>query len=90
MGEVGLGVHDDYSGRGIGSALLAALIDTGERWLGLTRLQLTVFVDNRRAVALYERFGFAIEGTHRDYAFRDGALVDAHSMARVRGDDRSH
>jgi len=22
-----------------------------------------VFVDNRRAVALYERFGFAIEGT---------------------------
>ena len=83
VGEVGLGVHDDYGGRGIGSALLAALIDAGERWLGLTRLQLTVFVDNRRAVALYERFGFAIEGTHRGYAFRDGALVDAHSMARV-------
>jgi L-phenylalanine/L-methionine N-acetyltransferase len=83
VGEVGLGVHDDYGGRGIGSALLAALIDAGERWLALTRLQLTVFVDNRRAVALYERFGFAIEGTHRGYAFRDGALVDAHSMARV-------
>ena len=63
--------------------LLAALIDAGERWLGLTRLQLAVFVDNRRAFALYERFGFAIEGTHRGYAFRDGALVDAHSMARV-------
>jgi putative acetyltransferase len=84
VGEVGLGVHDDYGRRGIGSALLAALIDAGESWLGLTRLQLTVFVDNRHAIALYERFGFAIEGTHRSYAFRDGALVDAHSMARVK------
>jgi hypothetical protein len=30
------------------------------------------------------KFGFEIEGTLRDYAFRDGAFVDAYTMARLR------
>jgi putative acetyltransferase len=85
VGEVGLGVHDDHAGQGIGSALLAALVDAGERWLGLRRLQLAVYVDNARAIALYRRFGFEIEGTYRAYAWRDGAYVDAHAMARLSG-----
>jgi putative acetyltransferase len=68
---------------GVGSALLAALIDTGERWLGLNRLQVSVFTDNHRAIALYRRFGFEVEVPHRASAFRDGALADAHTMARI-------
>jgi RimJ/RimL family protein N-acetyltransferase len=40
---------------------------------------------NAIGIALYEKFGFEIEGTHRRYAFRDGEYVDAYSMARVRG-----
>jgi L-phenylalanine/L-methionine N-acetyltransferase len=32
-------------------------------------------------VALYVKFGFEIEGTHRRYAFREGRYVDAYSMA---------
>jgi putative acetyltransferase len=35
-------------------------------------------------VALYKRFGFEIEGTHRRLAFRNGGYVDAYSMARIR------
>ena len=45
---------------------------------------MTVFVDNTRAIALYERFGFEIEGTHRAASFRNGAFVDVHCMARLR------
>jgi putative acetyltransferase len=52
-------------GGGIGVGLLSALIDSAEPRLGLTRLQLTVFADNQRAIALYQRFGFAVEGTLR-------------------------
>jgi len=37
------------------------------------------------AIALYEKFGFEVEGTHRRYAFRNGEYVDAYSMARLRG-----
>ncbi len=42
-------------------------------------------VRNDMGIALYEKFGFEREGTHRRYAFRDGGFVDAYSMARVRG-----
>jgi putative acetyltransferase len=42
-------------------------------------------VRNDVGIALYEKFGFEGEGTHRRYAFRNGGLVDAYSMARVRG-----
>ena len=47
------------------------------------RLELTVYVDNARAIALYRKFGFEVEGTHRAYALRDGAYVDALCMARL-------
>jgi putative acetyltransferase len=48
------------------------------------RIELTVFADNAGAVALYKRFGFEIEGTHRAYALRDGAYADTFSMARIK------
>ena len=35
-------VHDHFHGRGIGSALLGALIDTADRWLNLRRLDSNV------------------------------------------------
>ncbi len=79
-----LGVHDDHAGTGIGSALLAALIDTADRWWGLKRTELTVFADNAAAIALYRRFGFEQEGLLRSFAFRDGAYADALAMARLR------
>jgi len=81
---IGMAVHDDYQGRGVGTALLAAALDLADNWLGLRRVELHVYVDNERAVRLYERFGFKIEGTAGDYAFRDGSFVDALSMARLR------
>ena len=84
VANIGMAVHDDWVGRGIGTALLRAVIDLADNWLGLRRLELTVYPDNDRAIALYQRFGFVIEGRHRDYALRDGAYVDALAMARLR------
>ena len=81
VGGLGLMVHDDYTRRGVGSALLTAMIDLAEGWLGLTRLELEVHVDNAVAIRLYERHGFVVEGTKRQCALRDGAYVDTHMMA---------
>ena len=82
---VGLGivVAAAWQGRGVGTALLAALCDYADRWAGVLRIELTVYEDNARAIALYRRFGFVLEGTHRAYALRDGAYVDALAMARL-------
>jgi L-phenylalanine/L-methionine N-acetyltransferase len=80
---LGITVTSAWQGQGVGQLLMTALCEHADRWLGLLRLELTVFVDNRRAIALYQRVGFEIEGTHRAYGLRDGVLVDVHSMARL-------
>ena len=87
MAELGIAVHDDFTGKGIGTALLDAMLDAADRWLGVRRTQLYVNADNAQAIALYERHGFALEGTHRAYALRDGAYVDVLCMARFGGAD---
>lgn len=81
--SIGIAVASEAQGQGVGTALMQAICDYADRWLGLLRLELTVYVDNLRAIALYERFGFEIEGRLRGYAMRDGELVDAFSMARI-------
>ena len=83
-GSIEMAVRDDYQGRGVGAALLEAIIELGEHWLGLTRLDLVVFTDNSPAIALYKRLHFEVEGTLRQYALRHGALSDAYLMARIR------
>jgi putative acetyltransferase len=83
-GAIGMAVHDAYAGRGAGSALMAAIVDLADNWLQLKRLELGVYADNARAIALYERFGFEREGLSRAYAWRDGAYVDSLAMARLR------
>jgi putative acetyltransferase len=63
---------------------MAAMIDLADNWLGLRRLELEVWADNAAAIHLYEKFGFVVEGTGRQFARRAGELVDAHFMARLR------
>lgn len=82
--SVGMAVHDAYAGRGAGRALLTVLLDKADRWLNLTRVELTVWTDNTRAISLYEQLGFEREGILRSYAWRDGAYADALTMARMR------
>jgi L-phenylalanine/L-methionine N-acetyltransferase len=84
VGSIGMSVRDDWQGRGIGTALMEAALDLADNWLNLTRIELRVYVDNAAAIALYKKFGFEVEGTHRHLAFRDGEFVDAYSMARLK------
>jgi len=84
VGDIGMGVRDDWQGKGVGGKLLAAALELADGWLQLRRIELQVYADNVAGIALYARHGFVEEGRHRDFAFRDGAFVDAVSMARVR------
>ncbi len=79
-----MGVHDDWQGKGCGSALLEAALDLADNWMDLRRIELQVFADNEPGRRLYERFGFEIEGTLRRFAFRGGEYADVYAMARLR------
>jgi putative acetyltransferase len=80
---IGISVRPDAQGQGVGTALMQALCDYADRWAHILRIELGVYTDNVRAIALYRRFGFEVEGTHKGYALRDGAFVDSHTMARL-------
>ena len=77
-------VHPDFWNQGVGSELVGAMVELADNWLGITRLELTVYTDNAPAIHLYQKFGFVIEGTLRAFALRDGEYVDTYAMARVR------
>jgi L-phenylalanine/L-methionine N-acetyltransferase len=83
VGALGMSVRDDRQRAGVGTALLKAAIELADGWLNYQRLELTVYTDNLAALHLYRKFGFAIEGTCRAYAFRDGRYIDAYQMARL-------
>jgi putative acetyltransferase len=80
--SIGIMVHADYQGKGIGTALFNKVIDLADNWLMLVRLELSVFVENDRAVKLYQALGFQIEGTRKYAAVRNGKYADEYLMAR--------
>ena len=80
---LGISVDPVCQRQGVGSALMQAVCDYADSWAQILRIELTVFADNAGAIALYQRFGFRVEGTHVAFAMRQGAYHDAHSMARL-------
>lgn len=83
-GSFGMGVLPGWQSKGVGSKLLATALDIADNWMNLQRVELSVYADNEAAIGLYRKFGFETEGLFRDYAVRDGRLVDTLSMARLR------
>ncbi len=84
VGSIGILVHDDFQGRGIGSTLMRTLLDLADDYLGLARVELEVIADNVAAIRLYERFGFEREGVKRRAYMVDGRPADLLMMGRLR------
>ena len=84
-GVVSLGMAIVADARGAGGG--RTLMDAAMAWLAgsdLHKVELEVWPDNARAIALYERYGFEVEGLRRDhYLRRDGSLRSSLIMARL-------
>lgn len=81
---LGIMIHPDFHGQGIGAKLMSTMMDLADNWLMLKRIELTVFPDNQKAIRLYESFGFISEGIARMAAIRYGKYEDVLNMARIR------
>ncbi|WP_328683240.1 GNAT family N-acetyltransferase [Streptomyces sp. NBC_01261] len=63
-------------GRGIGTEATRLILGYGFEQLGLHRVQLEVYGNNHRALRVYEKVGFVVEGVRREAQSRDGEWVD--------------
>ena len=79
-GVLGMGIVEEHRGRGIGTALIRTALESA-RQRGLKRVELHVRENNKRAIALYEKFGFVREGLLRRDVFVDGAFESSLFMA---------
>jgi len=76
VGVLTVGVNPFAQGRGVGLALISALLERAPR-LGLSRVELYVRADNDRAIRLYERVGFVLEGRRRCFVrLSSGEFID--------------
>jgi RimJ/RimL family protein N-acetyltransferase len=78
--EIGVSVARDWRGRGVGTALFATAIPWA-RARGIHKLSLGVFAHNTAGIALYEKFGFVVEGRRvQQYRRSNGELWDSVDM----------
>jgi RimJ/RimL family protein N-acetyltransferase len=77
-----IGILAQASGQGLGTRLM----QEAERYAaghGVHRLELNVMAHNSRAIALYERMGFAVEGRRRDCLWVNGRFRDELYMSKL-------
>lgn len=77
-----IGIREAYTGQGIGTRLFTAL-EAWARQAGVRRLHLTVETENARALALYHKMGFSIEGEMRNALQIQGRWFDDYVMAKT-------
>lgn len=80
-GGLGMGLLPEYRGRGLGSKLLASVLEHAKRF-GLEKVELNVYTSNTPAIELYKKFGFEQEGLIRKYRKLDGQYFDCLAMGK--------
>ncbi|HEX2194183.1 MAG TPA: GNAT family protein [Candidatus Limnocylindria bacterium] len=88
VGTLSIVVDAAWRDVGVGSAMVRA----AQEWCSerdLAKLALSVFADNERAIAVYERCGFVREGLRRSQYRVDGELRDELLMAWFASEARS-
>jgi len=76
------GILQGFCGQGLGTKLFSEL----EQWArrhGVHRLELTVMAHNDRAINLYRKMGYEIEGSRRDSLLVNGSYVDEYYMGKL-------
>ena len=73
---------EEARGKGVGRQLMAAALEWAPT-AGIKRIELYVYERNAPAIKLYKEFGFAVEGTRKQFIREGDAYLDDHVMARL-------
>lgn len=81
VADLGMALIAEFRDQGIGSRMIAYMLDwAGQK--GLRKVTLGVFASNARAIHVYEKFGFTVEGVLRQQHRIGEEYVDEILMAR--------
>jgi RimJ/RimL family protein N-acetyltransferase len=80
--DVVIGILQEYANAGLGTRLLERLEDWA-RAIGLHKLELTVMAHNQRAIHLYKKMGYEVEGISADSLWVENRFVDELDMAKI-------
>ena len=80
VARFGMFIIKDYWGKGIGKNLVLEMIEFAKS-IGVKRIEATVRSKNKRAIELYERLGFEVEGVRNKAAYIDGEFQDEYYIA---------
>lgn len=80
----GLAIHPDFSGKGFGKKMLESILIFGKE-MELLRIELSVSVENEKAINLYQSVGFEKEGILRQYTHlkSENRFLDEALMSRI-------
>lgn len=81
VAECSIYVAERERGSGVGTRLLAALVERSER-AGIWTIQAGIFRENAASIALHARSGFRVVGIREQLARRDGVWRDVVLMER--------
>ena len=73
-------------GNGYGAEAIKLLLDVGFLEMNLHRIYLKVFSFNSRAIKLYEKLGFQLEGRSRESIYRNGQWHDCIQMSILKNE----
>lgn len=78
----GVAISPQYGGRGLGERMLLETLDLAKTQ-GYLRIELSVSIENTKAIKLYEKIGFEFEGRMRKYTFlkSENRFIDEQLMS---------
>ncbi|MFZ3229940.1 MAG: GNAT family N-acetyltransferase [Pseudobdellovibrio sp.] len=82
IAQFGMMILKKYWGLGLAKHLLS-LQETHAKIHGIIRIEAMVRLGNDRAITLYERCGYNIEGTRKHAAIIDGEVCDEYFIAKI-------
>ncbi|MED4729893.1 GNAT family protein [Aneurinibacillus migulanus] len=78
--SIGILLAPEYRGCGYGKPAMEKMIDIGFKQLRLHKIYLTTRGINQRAIELYQKIGFVVEGQLRQHAYSEGNYYDTYFM----------
>ncbi len=79
-------IDPEFQGKGLGKEATELILDHAFNTLGLRKICLEVYEFNKRAIELYKKSGFKVEGKYKNHSLKDGKYYTLYFMTLLKRD----